>query len=133
MKEKLDTVRIDSMAYGGSGVGRIEGKVVFVPLTAAGDLASFRPIREKKGYLEGELVELIEPSPLRREPPCRHFGVCGGCSWQHIPYEEQAKAKEEVSHIKSKLMVLPEETRVYPGHGESTTIGFEKKKNPFLK
>jgi tRNA/tmRNA/rRNA uracil-C5-methylase (TrmA/RlmC/RlmD family) len=62
-----NTVRIDSMAYGGSGVGRIEGKVVFIPLTAIGDLATFRPVREKKGYLEGELVEVIEASPLRRE------------------------------------------------------------------
>jgi len=87
---------IDSLAYGGSGIGRLNGKVVFVPLTAPGDVVSFRDVREKKGYIEGEIVDILQASPLRREPPCHVFGDCGGCSWQHLPYEEQAGAKEEI-------------------------------------
>ncbi|MBE9537400.1 MAG: class I SAM-dependent RNA methyltransferase [Proteobacteria bacterium] len=90
-------LKIDSLAYGGSGVGRLpEGKVVFVPLTAPGDVIRFRKVRERKGYIEGEMVELISPSPLRQEAPCPAFGDCGGCAWQHLPYEQQLKEKESI-------------------------------------
>jgi len=90
-------LRIDSLAYGGSGVGRLpEGKVVFVPLTAPGDVIHFRTIREKKGYIEGEVVELVSPSPLRQVAPCPVFGKCGGCIWQHLPYEQQLREKESI-------------------------------------
>ena len=87
---------IETLAYGGNGLGRQDGKVVFVPLTAPGDLVEFKPVKEKKGYTEGELLSIIESSPIRREPPCPVFGECGGCSWQHLPYEEQLKAKEDI-------------------------------------
>ena len=90
-------LKIDSLAYGGSGVGRLpEGKVVFVPLTAPGDVIRFRKVRERKGYIEGEMVELISPSPLRQEAPCPAFGDCGGCAWQHLPYEQQLVEKESI-------------------------------------
>lgn len=95
-KENLE-LKIDSLAYGGSGVGRLpEGKVVFVPLTAPGDQILFRSVREKKGYIEGEMVELVKPSPLRQEASCPAFGRCGGCAWQHIPYEQQVKEKDSI-------------------------------------
>ena len=87
---------IETLAYGGNGLGRQDGKVVFVPLTAPGDLVEFKPVKEKKGYTEGELLSIIESSSIRREPPCPVFGECGGCSWQHLPYEEQLKAKEDI-------------------------------------
>lgn len=89
-------IKIETLVYGGNGLGRQNGKVVFVPLTAPGDKVEFDPKKEKKGYIEGELVNIVEPSPLRREPPCPVFGECGGCSWQHLPYEEQLKAKENI-------------------------------------
>ena len=96
MNKTLNEITIDSLAYGGSGIGRMDGKAVFVPLTAPGDRITFQPVKEKKGYLEGELLEIKEASLLRREPPCPVYGNCGGCSWQHLPYSEQAKAKEEI-------------------------------------
>ncbi|MDT8316565.1 MAG: 23S rRNA (uracil(1939)-C(5))-methyltransferase RlmD [bacterium] len=89
-------IKIETLTYGGNGLGRQEGKVVFVPLTAPGDRVEFNPIKEKKGYIEAELTKIVEPSPIRREPPCPLFGECGGCSWQHLPYGEQMKAKEEI-------------------------------------
>ena len=89
-------IKIETLAYGGKGLGRQKGKVVFVPLTAPGDTVEFNPIKEKKGYIEGELLNIVEPSTIRREPPCPVFGECGGCSWQHLPYEEQLKAKEDI-------------------------------------
>jgi 23S rRNA (uracil1939-C5)-methyltransferase len=89
-------LRIDSLAYGGNGIGRQEGKAVFVPHSAPGDLVRCRIVRDQKRYAEAELVELVEPSPLRRPPPCPVFGRCGGCQWQHLPYREQGVWKERI-------------------------------------
>lgn len=89
-------VDIERMCYGGSGLGRVQGKACFVPLTAPGDQALVRVVKEKKSYLEGELLRLNSPSPLRVDPPCPLFGACGGCNWQHLPYDEQLKQKGEI-------------------------------------
>ena len=90
------SVAIEKMCYGGAGLGRVEGKACFVPFTAPGDRARVRIVKEKRSYLEAELLELESPSPLRIEPPCPFFGSCGGCDWQHLPYEEQLRQKGEI-------------------------------------
>lgn len=77
-------------------MGRHAGKAIFVPLTCPGDLVHCRPTRERKRYAEAELLELVEPSPLRCEPPCPLFGECGGCQWQHLPYALQCDWKEQI-------------------------------------
>ena len=89
-------LHIDSLAYGGSGVGRLDGKAVFVPLTAPGDRILCRMVREKKHFAEGEATRILQPSSLRREPPCPVFGRCGGCQWQHLPYAGQREWKERI-------------------------------------
>lgn len=89
-------VQIEALAFGGSGVGRLAGKVVFVPYTAAGDLVHFRSLREKKQYIEGELISVVSPSTERRVPPCPVFGQCGGCQWQHLPYDQQVFWKQNI-------------------------------------
>lgn len=91
-----DTLTIDSLAYGGNGVGRLDGKAIFVPLTAPGDRIRFRIVQDRKRYAEAEMVELLEPAPQRRQPPCPVFGACGGCQWQHLPYAEQSRWKERI-------------------------------------
>lgn len=90
------SVKIDSLSFGGSGVGRISGKVVFVPYSAPGDDIKVRITKETKGFAEGDIVEFISASPLREDPPCPLHSICGGCNWLHIPYKEQLKAKEEI-------------------------------------
>ena len=75
------------------GIGRHEGKAVFVPLVAPGDRIDCRVVKSKKRFAEAELIEILVPSPFRREPPCVFFGVCGGCQWQHLPYSEQLRWK----------------------------------------
>ena len=85
---------IERLAVGGNGVGRIDGTVCFVPCTAPGDRLTVRVTTRKKKYLEGEMVELLEPSPWRVAPVCPAFGRCGGCDWQHIGYEQQCRAKQ---------------------------------------
>ncbi len=89
-------VNITGLAFGGSGVGRIGGKVVFVPYTAPGDEARIRITSEKKAFSEGELIELLKASDLRQEPSCEYFGECGGCGLQHIRYPRQVEWKEKI-------------------------------------
>lgn len=88
------TLRVESIGYGGSGVARLEGRVVFVPSTAPGDIVRARIVEERRNFLTAEVLEIIEPGESRRPPRCRHFGVCGGCSWQHVAYSDQLAAKE---------------------------------------
>lgn len=89
-------INIGKLAFGGAGFGHLDGKACFIPFTAPGDRVRARTIREKSSFLEAELLELIDPSPLRCEPVCPVFGQCGGCSLQHISYEEQLRLKEEL-------------------------------------
>ncbi len=90
------TITIEKMAFGGSGLGYVDGKVCFIPFTVPGDTVRFRVRSEKRSYLEGELTEVVVPSPLRVTPPCPVFGTCGGCNWQHISYAAQTEAKQEI-------------------------------------
>ena len=89
-------VLIESVAFKGYGVGRIDGKVVFVPYTVTGDEAWIEMTEEKKRYSTARLTEIIKPSPGRVVPPCPYFGTCGGCQWQHIDYSIQAEQKKEI-------------------------------------
>lgn len=89
-------VRVDRLSYGGRGVARVDGYVVFVPYTAPGDRVRARLVRVKRSFAEAEPVEVLEPSPDRVDPPCPYFGRCGGCTWQHLRYEAQAQAKEHI-------------------------------------
>ena len=89
-------VPIDSMAFKGYGVARIHGKVVFIPYTVMGDEAWVEVTEEKKRYSSGRLIQLIESSPQRVNPPCPYFGSCGGCQWQHINYPTQPEFKKEI-------------------------------------
>lgn len=95
------TIRIDSLSYGGSGVGRFEGIVYFVPFSVPGDLLEIKVTKEEKRYREAEIVKIIEPSPDRVTPPCKYFGDCGGCQWQQVSYSKQLECK--VDELKSAL------------------------------
>jgi 23S rRNA (uracil1939-C5)-methyltransferase len=89
-------LRVDRLSYGGRGVARADGYVVFVPYTAPGDLVRARLVRVKRSFAEAEPVEVLEPSPDRVDPPCPYFGRCGGCTWQHLDYPAQLQAKEQI-------------------------------------
>ncbi|MCX8118344.1 MAG: class I SAM-dependent RNA methyltransferase [Desulfobacterota bacterium] len=89
-------VKIYSMAFGGTGVGRIDGKVIFVPGTLAGEEVVVEITSEKKDYLIGQVKEILTSSPLRVQAPCPYFGTCGGCQWQHIDPSAQETFKKEI-------------------------------------
>ncbi|MDP9003772.1 MAG: class I SAM-dependent RNA methyltransferase [Verrucomicrobiota bacterium] len=84
---------IQDIAFGGKGVARDEGKAVFIPFTIEGERVTAEIVREKKKFAEGELVQVLEPSPERVAPKCPYFGRCGGCSYQHINYAHQLEIK----------------------------------------
>jgi 23S rRNA (uracil1939-C5)-methyltransferase len=94
--QREERVIIEKLAFGGAGIGRIGGKVCFVPFVAVGDVARVAIALEKKSYYEAELVELLEPAVGRVPAPCPVFGSCGGCNWQHLPYVEQLRAKGQI-------------------------------------
>ncbi len=96
MSDIIEALEITALTHGGRGIGRYDGKAVFVPLTAPGDQITCRVLREKKNFIEAELVEVASTSTARRNPPCPYFGQCGGCQWQHLPYQQQLFWKERV-------------------------------------
>ena len=93
----LFDIQLEKLTYGGDAMGRLEdGRAIFVPFGLPGERVRVRLREEKRNFARGELVEILEASPLRVIPRCKHFGVCGGCHYQHLPYEEQLKAKREI-------------------------------------
>jgi 23S rRNA (uracil1939-C5)-methyltransferase len=90
-------ILLTTLAYGGDAMGRLEdGRAVFVPFGLPGERVRVRLTEEKRGFARGELVEILEASPYRIIPRCKHFGTCGGCHYQNLPYEEQLRAKREI-------------------------------------
>jgi 23S rRNA (uracil1939-C5)-methyltransferase len=94
MPSRTCIVTIHALSHGPAGVGRVDGKVIFVPGTVPGDEVEVAIDGEKKRYATGHVVRLLHPSPQRRTPPCPYIARCGGCPWQHVAYPEQLRAKE---------------------------------------
>lgn len=116
MKSDIE-VQVMDLARGGAGVARDEqGRVVFVPFSAPGDRLKVRVLEESKRYAQGEIIEVLTPSPVRQEPPCPVFGVCGGCQWQHLPYELQWKTKFQgaLQALKRVQVEAPESLDLIP-------------------
>lgn len=91
----IEELVIEKIAAEGKALGYYKDKVVFVAGTAPGDIVDVRVHRKKKSFLEGSAVKFHKKSELRVEPFCSHYGVCGGCKWQHLSYEDQLGFKAE--------------------------------------
>src|SRR5918999_3979006 len=87
-------LRVDSLAYGGNGVARLNGFVVFVRRGLPGDLVRARVTKVKRGFAEALATDVLEPSAERVDAPCAHYPACGGCRFQDLAYESQVAAKE---------------------------------------
>lgn len=92
----IEGVEITGVAAEGNAVARVGEMVLFVPYGAPGDVADIRLTRKRSSYAEGRIERLVKPSDSRVEPRCGHFGTCGGCRWQHLPYELQLRSKQQV-------------------------------------
>ena len=100
-KRDILELRIDKMAFGGQGVARVNGFVIFVRGAMPGDRLLAQVFKKKKDYAEARMTELIEPSPDRVHAKCPYSGHCGGCQWQHVRYERQLDYKKE--HVKESM------------------------------
>lgn len=89
-------VTIEKLVYGGEGLARLDDSAIFVPYVLPGERVSVVPWQQKKNFIRARLKEVIEPSPQRIAPLCPHFATCGGCDYQHIPYESQLAYKAEI-------------------------------------
>jgi 23S rRNA (uracil1939-C5)-methyltransferase len=105
-----------AMAHGGDALGRHEGKVIFVPYALPDETVRVKIVEDKGHYAFARLVEVVEPSPDRVEPPCPYFGPegCGGCQWQHIDYRAQAQIKADVVADQLARIGRIEEPPVHP-------------------
>ena len=91
----LENVLIEAVAAEGKAIAKVDGTVVFVQFAVPGDIVDVRITKKKKNYMEGCILRIVKPSEKRLEPFCSHFGVCGGCKWQPLPYEMQLQAKQQ--------------------------------------
>jgi 23S rRNA (uracil1939-C5)-methyltransferase len=109
MTQPVETLILDitDLSRGGTGVARDDqGRVIFVPFTAPGDRVKVQIVESEKRYATGELLEVVQASSVRQQPRCPAFGQCGGCQWQHLPYELQWKTKSSgVLHVLSRAGV----------------------------
>jgi len=89
-------VTIEKLIYGGDGLAHHDGSTVFIPFVLPTERVAAVPVEQKKKFVRARVERLLEPSPQRTLPPCPHFGICGGCNYQHIPYETQVQYKTEI-------------------------------------
>ena len=94
-KELLENIKIEAIAAEGKSLAHVNGKVLFVPFAVPGDVVDVQVKNKRRGFMEGYITRMIEPSPLRIKPFCSHFGVCGGCKWQSLPYSVQLENKQQ--------------------------------------
>lgn len=98
---------IEKSVYGGAGLARSEGKVIFVPFTLPGETVEAEITNDRGGYAEAELINVLEPSPERVSPPCSYFGECGGCHYQHATYVQQLEIKRQILRESLERAHLP--------------------------
>ncbi len=91
----LEGVTITGVAAEGNALGRVDDMVVFVPYGAPGDVVDIQVTKKRKSYAEGRITRIVKPGDVRTAPRCSHFGICGGCRWQHLPYPTQLECKQQ--------------------------------------
>jgi len=91
----LENVLIESVAAEGKAIAHVDGMVLFVEFAVPGDVVDVKVFKKKKNFMEGYTIRTVTPSPKRLKPFCPHFGICGGCKWQPLPYDMQLEAKRQ--------------------------------------
>ena len=123
----IEGLHITTLAAEGKAMGKVDNQVVFVPMTVPGDVVDVQIRKHHRRFMEGVVVNYVEKSPLRVEHFCEHFGICGGCKWQNLPYEEQLKQKTkqvEDQLVRIGHLDIPE---VHPCLGSAKTREYRNK------
>ena len=147
-----NTVKIESLDQEGRGVARLEGKVIFIEGALAGEVVSYSSYRKKPSFELAEVTQIHKPSPMRVQPRCKHFGVCGGCSMQHLDARAQVAVKQRIledslwhiGKVKAETMLRPiygqawgyrERARLSVRHvikKGKTLVGFHEKRSSYV-
>ena len=104
-------VKIEKLVYGGDGLGHQDGHTVFVPYVLPDEVVRVREVERKKKFVRGRVQQMVTPSPDRASPSCPHFTQCGGCHYQHIPYDAQMNFKSAILRetLSRRGIALPRE------------------------
>ena len=119
-KPLLEKVKISKIAAEGKSIAYVDDKVLFVPNTVPGDIVDVQVTRKRKSFLEGYVTHMHQESDLRISPVCAHFGVCGGCKWQNLPYEKQLEFKQQeiADNLQRIGKVTPQDIRPIIGSAQ---------------
>ncbi|EJW97993.1 TrmA family RNA methyltransferase [gut metagenome] len=123
----LEKVTILDVAAEGKAIAKVNDLVIFVPYVVPGDVVDLQIKRKKNKYAEAEAVKFHEYSPVRAVPFCQHYGVCGGCKWQVLPYEEQIKYKQKQVEDNLRRIGKIELPRISPILGSAKTKWYRNK------
>lgn len=123
----FENVEIVDVAAEGKSIAKIDDMVVFVHYGAPGDIINLKLDKKKKSYGEGHIEKMLTPSSLRIAPFCEHFGVCGGCKWQHLPYEFQLKCKQQQVIDALQRIAKVELPEISPILGSAQTTEYRNK------
>lgn len=123
----LENVTITDYAAEGKALARVDDLVVFVPFAVPGDVVDLQVRRKKHSYCEAEIIRIVKPSDIRVKPQCAHFGLCGGCKWQSVPYAEQLKMKQRQVHDQLTRIGKVELPDILPILGSEKTFGYRNK------
>lgn len=123
----LENILITDVAAEGKSLARIDDMVVFVPFAVPGDVVDLQVRKKKHHYCEAEVVRFVKYSDVRQKPVCQHFGICGGCKWQMLPYNEQLKAKQKQVHDQLERIGKIELPEFRPIMGSEKTYEYRNK------
>lgn len=123
----LENVTITDYAAEGKALARVDDLVVFVPFAVPGDVVDLQVRRKKHSYCEAEIIRIVKPSDIRVKPQCAHFGLCGGCKWQSVPYAEQLKMKQRQVHDQLTRIGKVELPDILPILDSEKTFGYRNK------
>jgi len=123
----LNNITITDYAAEGKSLARVDGKVIFVSGVIPGDVADIQLGKSKKDWAEGRAIKIIEPSPNRLTPFCKHFGNCGGCKWQMLPYEKQLEYKQQEAEQNLKRIGKTDIPEMLPIIGSAKTTAYRNK------
>jgi len=123
----LEKVPVVAYAAGGKSIAKLEGKVVFIEGAVPGDVVDVRLSKNKKDWAEGKAIRILEYSKERVSPFCKHFGVCGGCKWQMLPYAKQLEYKQEEVEQQMKRIGKVQLPEMQPIAGARETTHYRNK------
>ncbi len=134
--DEIVELKIDSVGFEGKAVARLNGYVIFVAGGVPGDVVRAKVFKRKRDYAEAKVVEIMSASPHRVDPPCRYFGVCGGCRWQHLDYAEQLASKrrtvvDALERTAGLKLEVPQTTGADRTYEYRNKLEFTFSENPF--